>query len=206
MKLQRRIRGVNVVISCLDSFGAQAEGLLDKLEELDRRGPQLRDGTTIQFGWARLTLRLEGDELVVCEPSFGTAEVDSQLSRSVDDTLIVLLEQTELMQKIGVEQSQDVDYHQKVVVAEGALDCAHVYMVRQNPSGPDDSGWFIGDAENPDRSKDPENLRSMQVHELVRQTHLMSALILPTGFMVTFLGGMLETVADASGRELFTLH
>ena len=52
-----------IVVSVADDQERQGKAILAKLAELDARGPELKEGSTIDFGWSRLTLEDGYDEL-----------------------------------------------------------------------------------------------------------------------------------------------
>ena len=202
MKSTRRIDSVEVVASHDSELKEQAEGLLAKLAELHRRGPALRDGTTIDFGWSRLTLRTQDDKLVVHEPSFA----DDPFQRTVPDvsrTLHVLREQLALVTAVGVEPHV-TRFDQKLTVLRGGLEQPRIYAERRATSNPEDSGWFIGDAGVAPPPSTGDNIDVLFVFQLVsRRRDVMQALGLPPGFLVVFDRETLEAVVDAGGATVW---
>jgi hypothetical protein len=201
VKLQRKIGKHNVVVTCASDLVAQAEGLLDKIEELNHRVP-IRDGTTIEFGWSLLTLRDFGEELSVCEPYFRGDPFQDEMP-VVEDTLRVLTQQIGLLNRLGVEGFAS-HFQQKIVIEKGIFACAHIFLERQITEDPDDSGWYIGNAEGGEVQKSIEDLEKVYVYELFNnRPSVMAVLALPVGYQVIFFGDNIEAIFNIVGEDVW---
>src|SRR5689334_15945280 len=98
MKLDRPIGDRRITLIVPDSIGPLAEDLLDKLVELDAKGPRLAAGSTIAYGWATLTIDADFDgNLEIREPDFRRdAARDTQFGAT--NTLTVLRRQAAVNQ------------------------------------------------------------------------------------------------------------
>ena len=92
VRFERQIENLVVVAECGEDLVNQAEALLSNFEQLHRQGPALHPGSVIQFGWSRLVLEADNNNLVVCEPDFD-ADPIHQTVPTVDRTLRVVSEQ-----------------------------------------------------------------------------------------------------------------
>ncbi len=203
MKFKHRFNGKTIIVHCRKTLAEQAEGLLAKLEELDRRGPPLRDGSTIRFGWSPLTLHSEGDALVVHEPDFSRDPRLGQRPR-IDETLQVLKEQAFLLHMVAAE-GESAAYDSQVVIEKECLADLSIYLERSAPVDKRDSGWFIGRVSGKETLVE-EDLTSLPVFELMRQRPgVMKALALPAGWMVVFLGDDIQAVFDERGEDRLAL-
>lgn len=202
MRYQQRIGQFNVVANCSDDFAGQAESLLDKLSELDKRGPALGDGMTIEFGWSLLTLYGNEEELVVHEPDFEGNPVVNSVPQ-VEVTLRVLTEQVTLLNLVGSE-GVTAWYQDNVVMDRGCLEMNRIYLERKSPTNAHDSGWYIGRVDKPETEITADNLELTQVWQLFqRRRSLMKVLALPVGFLVVIRGEEIETVCDENGSNLW---
>ncbi|HEX5081243.1 MAG TPA: hypothetical protein VFY40_04295 [Blastocatellia bacterium] len=196
MRYQRRIGQFNVVAECAEDLEEQAIGLLTKLDELNKVGPAIQDGTTIMFGWSLLTLRGDVDELVICEPDFERDPFHDSLPQ-VEHTLRILIQQVALLKLIGAE-GLEARFQDKVVIAKGALGTERIYLDRTATDADSDSGWFIGEVEGRKSKYTVEELEAIYVYQIFQiRRALMKVLALPPGYMVVFRGDNIEAIFDA---------
>lgn len=198
--LRRKIGGYEVAVECGDDLRPQAEGLLTKLSELNERGPALRDGTVIDFGWTPITLRAEGQTLVVCEPDFD-GDPARDFAPTVDKTLRVLKWQIGLLNAIGAE-GVPARFADKVVIAKGCLSLFRVYLERIEVTREADSGWYVGDPDRPDARESVSELEGVYVFQLLKaRPALMKVLALPPGYLVVMEGDEPESIFDSEGVD-----
>jgi hypothetical protein len=203
MKLQRRIGPFDVVVECRDDLRDQAAGLLNKLAELNAKGPALRDGTVVQFGWAPLKLREQGNALVVCEPDFGGDPFHDYVP-TVDTTLRILSEQVALSNRLGVA-GYDVYFDDKLIMAQGCLHMRDIYLERMAVETAHDSGWYIGPVGG-GTDQPAEELESIFVYQLLQQRpELIKVLILPPGYLVIFHDDEITAIFTASGKNVWLI-
>ncbi|MEW5740560.1 MAG: hypothetical protein AB1938_16650 [Myxococcota bacterium] len=181
----------------LDRQQAQGEALLDKLAELDARGPPLEDGTTIDFGWSRLALaEVDENVLEVEEPFFGDDPVRRRLL-GAHDTLDVAQAQVDVLRKVGVD-GVDARFDTQVIVRRGCLGTERIYLKRDAPQGRS-SGWYIGEVERPDVEE--QDLEVVTVADVFKKRrYAMRVLALPPGYMAVLDGDFIEAVLDAEGK------
>jgi hypothetical protein len=200
MRIVRESRGRSLIAECPPNLKAQGETLLNLAAEADAAGPGLRHGSIIEFGWAPVTLSADGDDLVLCEPDFG-GDV-TRLVPSVGGILQVLADQAALLNSLGVEGIA-AKYDAGVVVRKGALDLPHIYLHRRAPVRSDDSGWYIGPADD-NAAPDEAELDAMPVYRLLQlRPSLLKAMALPSEYLVVFAGSKIEAILDETGRSRF---
>lgn len=212
MKFTRALGSRTLVVDCAARLEPQAQALLSTLAARDTHGPPLADGTTVDFGWSRLTLRAEDDTLVVHEPDF-RGDPTTQTLPFADDTLQVILDQVQLCQRVGAEP-QDVRWNQLLVLQSGILDQPRVYLERQSSSNPRFSGWYLGPVpprgelrpahETPPSSGKLEELTVAQVY--ARRPELVAALALPNGWLVVFADQIVEAVLNPQNVNVWELQ
>lgn len=199
---QREIGSLTITLSCEDTFGAQAELLLDTLVELDQK-PALQSGTTIQFGWSLLSLQGNEHELSVCEPNFD-GDPFHEFNRNLDNTLRVLTAQATLMNYLEVE-GVDVSFQENIVFAKGCLKKERIYLERQPVETTNDSGWYVGDVERKDPVLDVDELDTLHVYQLLKERpSLMQVLNLPTGYLVAFNGDSIEAIFNEDEQNIWS--
>ena len=171
--------------------------------ELDARGPALCDGSIIQFGWSRLVLKGELDELRVCEPDF---DCPGDVLPYVDETLRIAVAQAAVLGRVGT-QGVDARFDTRLIAAKGALDEDRIYLERSEPTSEEDSGWYIGPADGPKRELAADDLEQLYVSQLVSlRRDVLSVLALPPGYLVVFDGELIDGICPPGGEDVWSEH
>lgn len=187
--------GITLVLHCQDRFAVQAESLLDAIKSFAGNGVGLKDGVRIQMGWSLLCLKQRDTELVVCEPNFDTNPFSER--EDVTTTLKVLLEQSILLQRLGVAPL-DFRFDDKIVMANGCLAEQNVVLTRSEPT-PGDSGWYICGMRN-----DVTELEAIYTCQLLHtRPAFLQVLSLPAEYMVVFDGDQIEFVLNPAAEHLW---
>ena len=177
-----------------------ARDLLETCARIHASEP-LTAGSRIRFGWSPLTLRDEGDGLIVCEPDFDRNPV-ADLRPRVATTLAVLLQQISVAMRVGAEPA-DVAFDDDVIARRGAIESPHIGLYREAPE-PGDSGWRVMAADMAP-STDPEDFEVLPAYALVRRRPTLVALLgLPPEYGVEVTGERVLHVFDPTGADVWT--
>jgi len=189
-----------VVLECHARLHDAVQALLDRLRILSDQGTPLHDGSKIQYGWSILTLRAEGDAVRVCEPAFAHNPL-AEISPTIDNTLKILTEQEIVLRRSGLK-GVDVLFSDDLFVRNQALEAPNLFLKRQPPAGPNDSGWYIGNLDRID-SGDPETSSEVvQVYELLRRRPaVMQVLTLPPAYVVLMRHNEVVEILDREGNN-----
>jgi hypothetical protein len=187
-----------IVVSVADDQERQGKAILARLAELDPRGPELKEGSTIDFGWSRLTLEDGYDELRLHEPDFGGNAL-TETSSMIDCTIEVETAQVSVLAAIGGLAGVDARYDSTVYVKRGALEKDRVFLQRQAPEGRH-SGWYIGETGNWDEVKadDVEVMYVFQVYKV--RPALLKVMALPPGYIAAMNRTIIEAVMEPGGK------
>lgn len=188
-----------VTVECSDALGLQAEWLLSTVAKLAGRKP-LHDGSTIDVGWAVLSIMKRDHELVLCEPDFGGDPFHSQ-HPDVTVTLMVLSQQKDVLDRVGLE-GVPTRWSDKVVLAKGCLSTKELYLERKADVPAGDSGWYIGLT---DEEKPAAEYEARYAYQLLQERpELMQALALPHGYLLVFKGSKIDAVLDKSNQDVWS--
>lgn len=202
MRFERPIDDWLLTCACGDDLAVQATALLAKLEELHRKGPPLRDGSTIQFGWSRLRLLATAEGLLVAEPDFDR-DAESGVFPEVDRSLRVQAQQAAICAAVGAA-GDDVRFDQTLVIEKDCLTKPILYLSRAVTQHREFSGWFVGTSPGIQSHAAPEALEIILVyHLLALRSPLLSVLQLPTGYLAMFNGAELATAFDPDGVRVY---
>lgn len=198
---QRKIGEYTVVVQCLEDLAIQATALLSKLEQLHSIGPALRPGTVVQFGWSRLTLELDGNNLIVCEPDYDGDPFHHTVP-VVDRTLRVIMDQAFICRSLN-SVGREVTFDQTIVVAKAAIDTPKIYLDRVETEINEFSGWYLGPTDGDSINEYKDQVESLYVYQLLNlRPAVMKILNLPFNCIVIFNGDTIETIFDSNGIDV----
>jgi len=192
----RQIAQWTVHLQCDDP--GLADGVFALLEEVVANGQPLEDGKTIQAGWSTLILKASTDGFHVLTANIrpdGALALGPELTGS----LTVTRAQMHVAARTGIAP-QDTNDRQYVAIAKGVLDHHAVVLQRQEAQFEGDSGWRIRSAE----SHEPPDYEAVPSYQLLAQRpSLLSALAIPTDYMVVFEGKRIDAILDPYDRNLW---
>lgn len=157
----------------------------------------IREGTTLQLGWAVFTLLRERDALVLCEPDW-----QRDARRCVVREVTVSAQQQVLASMIHQllrAPPEDCSCHDTLLVEHGALASERVYMRRVGPAQHGDSGWVLTRA--PEGAADVAPLPMSAL--ATSRPHLLKVVTLPVGYRVQLDAHAVTAAWDASGVQCF---
>jgi hypothetical protein len=157
---------------------------------------------SIRFGWSLLRLFAGADDaLEAREPDFALWPADAW-SASIDTTLDVLGSQVTILRRTGAEPL-DAAFDQYLVTIPNALDDPEVFVRRDPPQGPDDSGWTLAPLSDPDvLTTAPERAQPVALASVaVRRLAVAAVLTLPRDYVAVIENEFVMRVYDETGRE-----
>jgi hypothetical protein len=191
------IGGQTFVVNCSDRVESQAQWVIDLLRRLHEQGIELGEGKSVQLGWSALRFSRRADDkaILVCEPDFDRNPF-ADIRPNVTCTLTILAKQKDLAARLRVDPVE-ISFQDKIVLKRGVLSRQRVYLERKPSPRKGDSGWYIGPVEADGIQPKAEELEAMYVYQLLAvRPEMLTALILPTGYLVVMNGSELEAVLD----------
>lgn len=191
--------GQQVLLEYPEDVQAFAARAVEEIQRAAGAGLKLQDGVRIQMGWSVLTIKAEEGALRVYEPDFDRNPFED-LKPGAGTTLRVLAEQVLVLGMIE-ETGEDTRFDQSVVVHQDALDQERIFLKRDVPRAPQDSGWLIADISQAGEVLE-EGLKVVSIAALYRQRPaLLKCLSVPQSYIITMNGGEIESVFDPAGRD-----
>jgi len=157
----------------------------------------IREGTTLQLGWAVFTLVRERDALVLCEPDW-----QRDPRRCVVREVTVSAQQqvlASMVHQLTRAPAQACSCHDTLLVEPGALEHDRVYMRRIGPASAGDSGWVL--TRTPTGATDVAPLPMSSLPSM--RPHLLKVVTLPVGYLVQLDAHAVTEVWDASGTPCY---
>jgi hypothetical protein len=200
MKYTHKIDDVVMVVDCDESLQQYAKQLLQDLSDMHFKGPPLKSGSKIHYGWVTLTLNKKDNLLEICEPDFINHDLQRHIA-NLDLTLKVLAEQSILHHQLNIIP-QSISYLDSILVTKDCLKEIDIYIERQKPVRDSDSGWYIGSVDN-NASKEKE-FYSIKVYELLQlRPEIMAALTLPEKYIAVFSDKKLIEILDQNDNQIW---
>jgi hypothetical protein len=192
--------GHTLVANCAPDYDTMARSLLLRLQQLHERGPALKPGSHVDFGWSMLQIEAHPQHWVVCEPDYDS---DPMIwLPKVDDTLWVLQQQAALLGSLDLASSLRTRGDQWLLLQPGALTAMEIYLHRSEPINEQDSGWYIG-VETAEQNVERRALPVMAGTLIQNKPQWLSVLALPTGYLVHFERDRLVDIFDAEQRCVY---
>jgi hypothetical protein len=122
--------------------------------------------------------------------------------RADGDDIALAVEQKDLAARLRVTQCRS-PFKTKSYLKQGVLSLQRLYLER-TPSPPKgDSGWYIGPVEAGATQPKAEELEAMYVYQLLASCpEILTALVLPPGYLVVMNGREMEAVLDANNSDV----
>lgn len=201
MKHLRKLDGLILQADCSEPYTAAVQSLLSDFAGMHQRGPQLKNGSRVRYGWVDLQLSQIENVLHICEPDF--LNDITHFIPWLDTTLMVLASQAKIIQAAGCAPKNTL-YTDQIILARGCLEKPGVYLERQEPSRPDDSGWYIGSTSR-ESTPPNENLEAIRAYQLLSsRPALMQVLALPVAYLAVFDQSRLVKVVDAQDHPVWS--
>ena len=208
LELTRAMGPSTVHVVCANAQQTQAGRLLDLVQALTAQGA-LKHGMTLRL--AGFDLRLLARSAAspsttvfdLCEPDFGHAP-QQEWRADVSATLAWVAAQAALITRWGLS-GREVHWHQKLVVARGALLAHQLQAIRSTPLDEQDSGWCLSDSDHDADPQDANAYEAMSVLAVLSQRpELGSVLSLPPGCAAVFEREQLAALFDTEGQLLWS--
>lgn len=205
---ERRLKvgDMTLVARCEASQVQQADSVLNKVAAQQNIGVGLGDKVKIPFGWSELQLQKRGTEMLVCEADY-SRNPWADVREDITVCIKVGWGQLDLIKKFSANPLA-CSFSQSIQTAAGCLDSDEELLMRRlKKAKGDDSGWFIGPADQEklalihERS-DYDTILSYQL--LALRPSMVYVLMLPLEFKINFRGDTMTSVMDGDDNVIYT--
>lgn len=190
-----------LVVFCDPELRREVDVLFEIVAELHGQGAALDEGLRVHAGWTTLVLERKEGELVFAEPDYEAADPESATRTEISASLRMLRDQTEILTRIG-HQGEDVNFDQHVLMSRGALEQSKVYLVRVASPGGRLTGWRIAPTEEQEGEMEVDSIPLYEVYK--KRPALVSAMLLPVGYMAFFEGENIEVIVDPDDQPIWS--
>jgi hypothetical protein len=113
--------------------------------------------------------------------------------------------QNKALASLSIER-QLPDPDLRVILSPGVWECSRVYLERMEPASEQDSGWYIGPADDNAQPVAPEKLLAVRIGDLIAaRRDFLDLLALPTSSLVILDAGGPNAIFDALGLDIWAL-
>lgn len=146
----------------------------------------VKHGESVEYGWFIFRIIVENGQVAVETLDFQAMASFTRDLRIVEQ---IDVEQSSVLAKQGVEPGHCSLWHAALISRSYMPGAHHAYMHRLDDLEANDSGWYIGVADDPLDVNDPTNLRFQSLYELtIHDRRFAPYWLLPSGFLVEFEG------------------
>jgi hypothetical protein len=196
----RMIGNRDVIAYCDPSLRREVGVLFDMVEAMADQGAEVVAGMRVHAGWTTLSLVEKDGELVFQEPDYDATEPETAWRLDVSASLRMLVDQTEILTRIGLPGEQ-INFDQHVLVVHGTLEMEQVYLVRVASPGGRMTGWRVAPTEDQEGEME---IDSIPLYELYRKRPaLVRAMLLPVGYMAFFTGDDIDVIVDPDDQPVW---
>ncbi|MDQ0893259.1 immunity protein Imm33 domain-containing protein [Agromyces ramosus] len=202
-EFSRQIGSALVAVNAADTLASQASALLDLFES---HADELRDGFSLQAGWAPFLLIARGEgRFDVAAPDFAT-KTPEHVGWVTDLTLAlwVLNGQVVLAREVQGAEAAPVRFGDTVLCYRGIEGADRLVMSRTTRrDAPDDSGWYIDVFPQPSEERPAEDFVRWPAYQTLGiNKHIARALLLPEGYGAIVSASRIDAIIDLSTRSV----
>ncbi|GAA4771504.1 hypothetical protein [Microbacterium gilvum] len=177
---------------------ALARGILTEFEE---HAPAWRDGYTIELGWGPLTLRADGEEIIVVAPDY--ARDPAHTTEDLSLTIWLAVSLNALPSAAGLSAAQ-ISFDDDVICVKEWERHPLLSLTRIATTTPRDSGWFVEPF--PPASDEPwraEQLVRLPAWRVLQERRAVARSFgLPVGVTAIVEGDAVRTLVRESDRAV----
>lgn len=201
MRYTASLHGKTIFFDCDDGLRETAAFFASILRQEDRTHHILHPGHTLQIGWgAYRVLPAEGGcQLAACDLLRDPfREVTTDLSLSLE----LFAGQRRILSATKAPPVETT-FQDTLVLHRAALTAPKVYLLRDTPTTPGDSGWYMG-ALGVKAPQEPSAYRKLYTYQLLPICkEAISVLQLPVGTIAVFEAGQLIEIVDGQNNKLY---
>lgn len=195
------LQGRRLIAHVDASLAEAAESTLRKLASLHAQGPPLSADSVVMFGWAPLRVVEKDGDWILHAPDF--RETELRWAPDITSTLRVMDQQAAVVRALSASP-RVARYDDFVLVQPGAERAPRVFLERDEPRLPHESGWFAGiDPADVEHEQPPA---TVPVSVLVNTNpEWLPFLALPPGFLVSLQNQQPVSIVGPDGSERLPL-
>lgn len=201
MKYNYSLNGKPIFFFGSETIKETAGFFSEILKREDKEYNVIEDESNIQIGWGFYTVHQVGSEYqIMARDLLGDPfeEVAEDLSLSLE----IFAQQRKMFMLTRVIP-KETTFQDTLIVQKAALKASEIYLVRNEPANPSDSGWYMG-CLGGKVSNNPGDHELIYTYELLKFCkEALAAIQLPIGTMCIIKNGKLIEIVDKNNYKIF---
>lgn len=121
-------------------------------------------------------------------------------------SLDIMKNQLLITKKTGLISDETISFQDTILVKKTALTSNNLYFEKQVKKQDNDSGWYMGNLDDKDKSNNPEDYTTIKLYELLKICPMgISILNLPVGAMAIIENNEIVGICDSNNKEVYAI-
>lgn len=121
-------------------------------------------------------------------------------------SLDIMKNQLLITKKTGLISDEAISFQDTILVKKTALTSNNLYFEKQVKKQDNDSGWYMGNLDDKDKSDNPEDYTTIKLYELLKICPMgISILNLPVGAMAIIKNNEIIGICDSNNKEVYAI-
>lgn len=121
-------------------------------------------------------------------------------------SLDIMKNQLLITKKTGLISDEAISFQDTILVKKTALTSSNLYFEKQVKKQDNDSGWYMGNLDDKDKSNNPEDYTTIKLYELLKICPMgISILNLPVGAMAIIKNNEIVGICDSNNKEVYAI-
>lgn len=165
----------------------------------------INDDRIIQIGFNFYKIKNVNNEFQI----FAVNYKENPFKDFTDDltlSLDIMKNQLLITKKTGLVSDETISFQDTILVKKTALTSNNLYFEKQVKKQDNDSGWYMGNLDDKDKSNNPEDYTTIKLYELLKICPIgISILNLPVGAMAIIKNNEIVGICDSNNKEVYAI-
>lgn len=165
----------------------------------------INDDKIIQIGFNFYKIKNVNNEFQIVTVNYKEnpfKDFTEDLTLSLD----IMKNQLLITKKTGLISDEAISFQDTILVKKTALTSNNLYFEKQVKKQDNDSGWYMGNLDDKDKSNNPEDYTTIKLYELLKICPMgISILNLPVGAMAIIKNNEIVGICDSNNKEVYAI-
>lgn len=165
----------------------------------------INDDKIIQIGFNFYKIKNVNNEFQIVTVNYKEnpfKDFTEDLTLSLD----IMKNQLLITKKTGLISDEAISFQYTILVKKTALTSNNLYFEKQVKKQDNDSGWYMGNLDDKDKSNNPEDYTTIKLYELLKICPMgISILNLPVGAMAIIKNNEIVGICDSNNKEVYAI-
>jgi len=177
---------------------------VETLEKQDKAYKIIEDGKTLQIGFNYYRIKKsDNNEYKIYSVDYHKNPL-KDITEDLSLPLSIMKDQLLITKKTGLISDEVITFQDTLLVKKTSLTSPNVYFEKQQPKEGNDSGWYMGNLDDTEKSNNPEDYEMMILYKLLTVCpKALSILNLPVGSLAIIKNNEIVGISDSNNNEVY---